>query len=310
MKSKHPPAKRRSSSRGRQRTPEWESGSESDESDVSNQAYHRRSRPPANANPPSSYAYPAPHPPYPTAHHPPPHGYAPIPDPRAQLIITQAMQQLSALVGAPWIPPHQYHDERMPRTPSHRRINSRPPVNPPFRTPTHAHPYPYSYDPNLSHATLPPDSPDESSPQKSSASRRKSLVRRSRSKGRRVSFHLQDEENDRTYDAEASRSSPSDRRFVNAVSRQDEHVDLPRLEDRPKSSKGKGRAHTPYHPDSDPEYHRHSDMDLRGRSSRARGQTPGPSFESSRASTRAEHNQHSSSTRPEKQGSRWKRRED
>ena len=46
-------------------------------------------------------------------HHPPP-----IPDPRAKFIITQAMQQLSALVGTPWTPPHD--SSFIPHTPPRR----------------------------------------------------------------------------------------------------------------------------------------------------------------------------------------------
>ncbi|KAF9485840.1 hypothetical protein BDN70DRAFT_889859 [Pholiota conissans] len=246
-------------------------------------------------------------------HPPPPHGYAAIPDPRAQLIITQAMQQLSALVGAPWIPPPQYHDNRLPQTPSHRRSSSRLPAGTPFQTPTHQHhPYPYSYDPNLSHATLPPDSPEVSSPEKAASTRRKSLVRRSRSKGRRVSFHLEEDEITRDYESntEAGYSSPSDRHTPKAPSRQ-QRIERPKHDDRPKNHKGKGRAETPYLVDPEIENDSRSDVDVRGRSSRTRGQTPGPRLDSpnSRAPSRTEHKRHDFPESSEKQGSRRKHRE-
>ena len=99
------------------------------------------------------YHYPHPHPPrQKQQHHPPPpeEFVPPIPDPRAKLIITQAMQQLSALVGTPWTPPH---------------------------------------------ATLPPESPESIfSPEKSLHERRKSCMTGSHSRGRRVSFKIDDDE--------------------------------------------------------------------------------------------------------------------
>lgn len=179
------------------------------------------------------------------------------------------MQQLSALVSHPWIPPHQYPENPV-HTPSHRH-HSRP-SDRIFTTPTHHHhPYPYSYDPDLSRATLPPDSPDVSSPEKANTSRRKSLVRRSRSRGRRVSFHIHD---DGDYEENDINSSPSEKRSSN-------YVDRSGYGGSPKSSKGKGRARTPYAASRE----RDADSDdleyPRGRSTMyARGQTPGPSFSS------------------------------
>lgn len=117
-------------------------------------------------------------------YHRPPEMFAPpIPDPRAQFIITQAMHQLSALVGTPWIPP--YDPSFIPHTPSRRHQSRR--AYSVFNTPNH---------PYQSFPTLPPESPDPiSSPEKLSSSshgpRKSSMARaRSRSRGRQVSFEI------------------------------------------------------------------------------------------------------------------------
>lgn len=63
-----------------------------------------------------------------------------------------------------------------------------------YITPTHhPHPYPYAYDPEFSNATVPPDTPEVTS---SPGELRKSLVERSRSRGRRVSFKIEREDID------------------------------------------------------------------------------------------------------------------
>ncbi|KAF8073630.1 hypothetical protein FPV67DRAFT_1778255 [Lyophyllum atratum] len=138
--------------------------------------------------------YPPPHP-----HDQQPHMYAPIPDPRAQYIITQAMQQLSALVGGPWTPPqHPPARGSTPYTPSHHHHHPHHHSDASgsmYSTPVHhPHPYPYSYNPSMSNATLPPDSSPLASSSSSSSSgvRHKSLVKRSRSRGRRVSFMVEE----------------------------------------------------------------------------------------------------------------------
>ena len=114
----------------------------------------------------------------------------PIPDPRAQLIITQAMHQLSALVSTPWTPPPD--SSFIPRTPSPRHQSRR--ADSIFDTPNHSHPYPYSYFPNFSLATPPESSPELiSSPEKlSSLGPRKSSMARagSRTRRRQVSFKI------------------------------------------------------------------------------------------------------------------------
>lgn len=192
------------------------------------------------------------------------------------------MQQLSALVGAPWMHPHPYHEGTALHTPSHRRHSTSRPPAPAFTTPTHhRHPYPYSYDPRLSHATLPPDSPDASfsSPEKSSdAPRRKSLVRRSHSRGRRVSFHVAGSD-DGEHEPNAGHSSPSERRAAR------DHADRAKRTERPNlkaSAKGKGRALTPYVAGEERAEDALSDSDgfesehQRGRTAYSRGQTPGP----------------------------------
>ncbi|KAF8967049.1 hypothetical protein BDZ97DRAFT_1917002 [Flammula alnicola] len=288
-----PPTPKKGSSRRRRMRPDSDSdserGAESSASDTSDRYRHKRSHSRANTQPPVPYAYPHPQPHYSASHHLP-HTYTPIPDPRAQLIITQAMQQLSALVGAPWTSPHQYIDGTMPHTPSHRHQSSRP-SNASYTTPTHHHhPYPYTYDPNLSHATLPPDSPDfESAPENPSPPRRKSLVRRSRSRGRRVSFKVEVNE---TRDERNIHSSPSDTHPSRNGSRRG-RADSPRVEERPKPSKGKGRVDT-RESESDSDQDAKLDANGRGRSSHIRGQTPGPNFDSSDRGRPSSNNQRES----------------
>jgi hypothetical protein len=187
----------------------------------------------------SPYHYPYPPPPphhQQQQHHPlPPEMF--MPDPRAQFIIAQAMHQLSSLVGTPWTPPH---------TPS-RRHQSRQ-ANSIFNTPYHSHPYPYSYDPNLSLATLPPESPESnSSPEKLSHEPRKSSMARSsrsRSRGRRVSFQIDRGRSDDRVDVYSSPSRPRSRR---------EERKSTTTATRPSEGKGKARAETP---DSSPSKHR------------------------------------------------------
>jgi hypothetical protein len=78
-----------------------------------------------------------------------------------------------------------------------------------YITPTHhPHPYPYAYDPEFSNATVPPDTPVMSSPgELKESGRRKSLVERSKSRGRRVSFRIEREDID--VDAMDIYSSPT-----------------------------------------------------------------------------------------------------
>lgn len=79
-----------------------------------------------------------------------------------------------------------------------------------YTTPTHhPHPYPYAYDPEFSNATVPPDTPEvTSSPgEPKESGRRKSLVERSKSRGRRVSFKIEREDID--VDAMDIYSSPT-----------------------------------------------------------------------------------------------------
>jgi hypothetical protein len=161
------------------------------------------------------------------------------------------MQQLSALVGAPWAPAHSYPGA-VPHIPTHRHVSERP-SNKQYVTPTHQHhPYPYSYDPQLSHATLPPDSSDNNSSPEIPA-RRRTLVRRSRSRGRRVSFIV--EEDNKSSDVMEVPSSPLGLRQSTAISRSQEGAKTPKTRT-----------------DSVPP----SDTDGAESMSR-RGQTPGPS---------------------------------
>ncbi|KAJ7095845.1 hypothetical protein B0H15DRAFT_75021 [Mycena belliarum] len=120
----------------------------------------------------------------------------PLEDPRTQFIISQAMQamhQLSALYAAPWSAQPFTPPRRPPATPSSGASLSYP------TTPHHPHAYPYVFESGASAGTLPPSSPPGSSPSSPvsspvhGASRRSSLVPRSRSRGRRVSFWLDEE---------------------------------------------------------------------------------------------------------------------
>ncbi|KAJ7863084.1 hypothetical protein B0H14DRAFT_2739240 [Mycena olivaceomarginata] len=150
-------------------------------------------RPPQLSGPIPPY-YPSSFYPYPS--YPPPADVHPtihLQDPRAQYIISQAMHQLSTLFTVPW--PAQ------PLTPtghsSPARLapaSGRSPYSYPT-TPHHRNTYPYGFGPGASAATLSPSSPPSSSPfssplRGSGDGRRGSLVPRSRSRGRRVSFKL------------------------------------------------------------------------------------------------------------------------
>lgn len=138
---------------------------------------------------PSFYPPPAfyPYPPYPPDVHPP----IPLQD-HAQFIISQAMHQLSTLFTAPW-PTQPFTPPRHPS--STASASQFTPYSYPA-TPRHPHTHPYVFDSGASVGTLPPSSPPGSPPPSSSPlrsngpSRRASLVPRSRSRGRRVSFKL------------------------------------------------------------------------------------------------------------------------
>ena len=183
--------KRRSKSKSR-RSPSASgsnSGSEHSDASMRSRASHR-SKSHLSSFPPQFYPYSLPMYPPPHPHTQPSNVFSPIPDPRAQFIIAQAMHQLSALAGGPW------PAAAVPYTPSRRRDQGHQPM---YITPTHhPHPYPYAYDPEFSNATVPPDTPEAtSSPGEFKGSgRRKSLVERSRSRGRRVSFKIEREDID------------------------------------------------------------------------------------------------------------------
>ncbi|KAG6832003.1 hypothetical protein H0H92_006039 [Tricholoma furcatifolium] len=191
----NPNVRRREKRRNRSRQRSRSIDSLSDESDQSEIRPHHRqhSRAPSQ----SPYPFPQQYPPQQYPHHPQPPMYSPLQDPRAQYIVTQAMQQLLALGSGTWVPPPHPNRGSTPFTPTHhqRHHPEHLPVHV-YATPTHhIHPYPYSYDPMLSNATLPPDSPDvHPSPRVNANSipRKKSLVKRSQSRGRRVSFKGED----------------------------------------------------------------------------------------------------------------------
>lgn len=145
-------------------------------------------------------------------------GY-PVQDPQTQFHFAQAMHHLAYLMsggafsaGTPHLPyPMPWPSPFIPQQPPQRHKSqsrhaseefSSPGAGPsrsrsdPTTTPTRAsHPYPYTYDPRWSSGTLPPSSPPRSSsPPTSPAPLRPALRERSRSRGRRVSFKLGDDD--------------------------------------------------------------------------------------------------------------------
>ncbi|KAF9534477.1 hypothetical protein CPB83DRAFT_844282 [Crepidotus variabilis] len=189
----HRPPSQRDTRRKKRKSPSVsDDDSASEVSEHFDRSRGRRSQSRSNTLPPASH-YLYPHGPY--MPHPASQPIPAIHDPRAQLIIAQAMHQLSTLVGAPWPPIPSYLDGEVPHTPSRRGQSMQPP-NFSYATPTHhPHPYSYAFDPSFSRATLPPDTPEaSSSPEKSGGRRPKTLVRRSRSRGRNVSFRVDDDD--------------------------------------------------------------------------------------------------------------------
>ncbi len=258
----------RSSSKSRHVTPSDHDSHSSSEEDTN---YQRRrvTRRFASVSTPSNIQ-----PPY-TPHATPLHHpgmYPPIADPRAQQIVTQAMQQLAALL---WTPAHSSTPGQIyPYTPTHHRFSS---VGPGFihSTPDHPHPYPYSFDPSMSKATLPPSSPEPPSSPIRPRERRKSLVSRSRSRGRRVSFHV--EEGVSWSESEETESSP----LKASVGRRTRK----KPEEPSKRSKGKEKAVTRYRgpsSESEAEQDDHSEEENGNEDASAmskRAQTPGPELQ-------------------------------
>ncbi|KAF8147329.1 hypothetical protein K438DRAFT_1944198 [Mycena galopus ATCC 62051] len=137
--------------------------------------------------PPSFYPYP----PFPPSGDGRP---TPLQDPRAQFIISQAMHQLSTLFTTPW--------SAQPFTPIRHPSSTRSapgfmPSLHSYRTvPHHGDTHPYVLDSGASADTLPPSSPPSpsSSPLRGHGDgRRGSLVPRSHSRGRRVSFNINED---------------------------------------------------------------------------------------------------------------------
>ncbi|KAG6903261.1 hypothetical protein C0995_000156 [Termitomyces sp. Mi166 len=201
--------------------------------------------------------------------------YTPLQDPHAQYIFTQAMKQIFALSSGTWGPPPPPARCSTPFTPiHHRRHRGDPPPPPPtYSTPIHhPHPYPYSCDPMLSNATLPPSSPEvPSSPGMSAGassrqSRRKSLVERSQSRGRRVSFR---EESD--IDASGYLDAYSD--GVDSPTRR--HASGSTSKESRKKGKGMAREERPMS-DSEAESEPASKPHIQKRGRATRHQTPGP----------------------------------
>ncbi|KXN93412.1 hypothetical protein AN958_00336 [Leucoagaricus sp. SymC.cos] len=210
------------------------------------------------------------------SHHPVNGMYAPIADPRAQQIITSAMQQLAALL---WTPPtHSNPATPMyPYTPAHHRFSS---VGPSFvqSTPDHPHPYPFSFDPAFSKATFPPSSPDPPSSPVKPRERKKSLVARSHSRGRRVSFSV--DENGRGCSDSDSESSTSDLPQTSSEHHQRrKNRSISPIQRKSKGKGGKNAVERHISP-SESEYEEDEGVEDNGakppRTKPLRGQTPGP----------------------------------
>jgi hypothetical protein len=191
---------------------------------------------------------------------PPPQYSAPqIQGPQAQFLLAQAMHHLSYLMNAsghahpnvahpPWplpptagpglpsssyVPPTSHNsDWPLYSTPSYRRhrrrsdaFDSSPIASSSasaFTTPVHQHPHPYTFNPSMSNATLPPSSPDQpSSPPSSPSQNYPSVRERSKSRGRRVSFRIDDDRPHGLSDRERSL------RFDNHDNRIQDDIDPP-----------------------------------------------------------------------------------
>lgn len=265
--------KRRSKSKPRRSPSASGSNSESEHSDTSMHSRAGRcSKSHLSSFPPPFYPYPLPMYPPPHPHTQPSNVFSPIPDPRAQFIISQAMHQLSALVGGPWPAPG------VPYTPSRRRDQGHQPM---YITPTHhPHPYTYAYNPEFSNATAPPDTPEAmSSPgEPKENGRRKSLVERSKSRGRRVSFKIEREDVDE--DAMDIYSSPTGNNANRGMSERghSSESDEPSPSQVKTEGKGKERKQRSGIVESKPKHGLEGGKD--GSVQRVlfnRGQTPGPS---------------------------------
>ncbi|KAJ3568753.1 hypothetical protein NP233_g5509 [Leucocoprinus birnbaumii] len=207
-------------------------------------------------------------PPFSTPQHPP-GAYPPVADPRAQQIITSAMQQLAALL---WTPPTHSNSSALmyPYTPTHHRYSS---VGPSLMhsTPNHPHPYPFSFDPSFSRATLPPSSPEPPSSPVKPRERKKSLVSRSHSRGRRVSFCVNDSR-------EESDSGSSASEQLQLTSKQRRGRKDRSLSPQQSQNKGKGKAVERFISLSESEEEGDHDESWTNfsRAKSARAQTPGP----------------------------------
>lgn len=206
--------------------------------------------------------------------------YPPVADPRAQQIITSAMQQLAALL---WTPPAHSSPATplYPYTPILHRYSS---VGPNFMhsTPDHPHPYPFSFDPSFSRATLPPSSPEPPSSPTKPREGRKSLVSRSHSRGRRVSFCV----NERNGSSESgSESSTSDcPRKTSDLQRRNEGSPTPQRTKSKVKGKDKEKAverHTSFEYEAEADEYLEEERSTKlPRVRSVRAQTPGPETKS------------------------------
>lgn len=156
--------------------------------------------------------------------------YPAVADPRAQQIINSAMQQLVALLTGPVAAP------ACPYTPIRHK---HPSAGSSFvqLTPDHPHPYPFSFDPSFSKATLPPSSPELPSSPIRPRERRNSPTSRSHSRRRHVSFFVDDkDENNSKNDSEFIMSASLDQKNKQHRGRRNQSV-CPQKS----SSKAKGK---------------------------------------------------------------------
>lgn len=262
---------------------------------------------------------------------------APTQGPQAQFLLAQAMQHLSYIMSAsghgqnhlhpnkeqPWPPqglgsmPQYTFGSHNPdwatyATPTHLRHRHPSEMYDSslagpllYTTPAHPHPYPRAYTPSYSSATLPPSSPDQSPPSSPRTSvvdvplpRAPSLARgRSKSRGRRVSFRIDDdrphgldehdrrslrmEESDDLVQDDTVPSSPLSKRGRSKSSKRDSSSAPPPISPSPDreiqrtKTKDKMKAVTIDTPTNQPDPDRgQSHSNSKGRFER--GQTPGP----------------------------------
>jgi hypothetical protein len=155
-------------------------------------------------------------------------------------------------------PPHSRHRHSFNSSPiASSGVSSSNSIPSAYTTPVRAHPYPYTFTPSLSNATLPPSSPEDqhtASPPSPhlrhgdiEITRSKSLMRgQSKSRGRRVSFRIDDDRAHGLNEHErGQRRSLLPLRFDQSQDDDDNGIDeleLPDLSGQTSSNRGRGKS--------------------------------------------------------------------